>query len=101
MGMYGSMVGKIAGSSTGASALRMMQPLADQVTKRAGIGGAAGYLGRKSGASSGVRSQMYGTGARVANSVAAHPMRAIGGTVAGAGGIAANRRRGSQNYPMY
>jgi len=101
MGMYGNIVNKIAGSSTGASALRMMQPLADQVTKRAGIGGAAGYLGGKARTSSGVRSQIYGTGARVANSVARHPMRAIGGTAAGAGLMASNRRRGSQNYPMY
>ena len=101
MGMYGSMVGKIAGTSSGARALRAITPMAERVTARAGIGGAAGYLGRKAGSSSGVRSQLYGAGARAANAVAAHPMRAMGGAVGAAGAAGMSRRRGSQNYPMY
>ena len=75
--------------------------MAERITAKAGLGGYAGMLGRKAGSSSGVRSQLYGAGARAANAVAAHPMRAMGGTVAGAGAVGMSRRRGSQNYPMY
>lgn len=101
MGMYSSMVGKIAGSSSGAKALGMMGPMAARVAR--GVGNASADMGMKSMATSGIKSRMYGAGATAASAVARHPMRAIGGAgvATGAAGYGASRRRGSQNYPMY
>lgn len=102
MGMYSGMVGKIAGSSTGARALEMMGPMAERVAS--GAGKASGRMGSGIIRSSGVKSSMYKTGMRAASAVANHPMRSIGAAGAGVGAMgamAAGRRRGSQNYPMY
>ena len=102
MGMYSGMVGKVAGSSTGAKALGMMGPMAARVSR--GAGRASATMGMRGASSSGARSAMYGAGATAASAIARHPMRSIGAAGAGLGamgGMAAGRRRGSQNYPMY
>ena len=104
MGMYSGMVGRVAGTSTGARALGMMGPMAKSVSR--GAGRASATMGMRSASSSGATSAMYGAGAKAASAIARHPMRSIGagGMAAGAGlGAMAGdgRRKGSQNYPMY
>lgn len=99
---YSGMVGKVAGSSTGARALKMMGPMAAKVAE--GATAASGRMGAKVLGSSGARSSMYKAGMRAAGAVASHPMRSIGAAGVGLGaaaGYGAMRRRGSQNYPMY
>ena len=104
MGMYSNMVGRVAGTSSGAKAVATMGPLTRGISRHAGA--ASARMGMRGASSSGVGGSLYRAGATAASAIARHPMRSIGAAgVAGGsavGGMAGNgRRRGSQNYPMY
>jgi hypothetical protein len=94
MGMSSAVTGLIPKSVSG----RMMSAGSAMAT---GVIKAGARVGR--GAASGSMADRIGNRGliRAGGMMARHPMRTSAGAIGAAGGIAANRRRGSQNYPMY
>ena len=104
MGMYGSMVGRIAGTSSGARALRMMEPLSARVA--GGLRSGASMAGHSVGGTGIMAPKSVGGRTAIAAGRAMkmgskHPLRVMGGAAGAAGAVGMSRRRGSQNYPMY